>query len=281
MRQVIPSTDFDLQKPLYEGFESIEIKEGWTNGRTLLPYPHRHSFHEVVFLNEGSEIHMVDYSEYVLEGKAVLFIPKGSVHEYRPKEHSTGWKLIFDLNFFRSFQASILDQYLIFIPGLQKKLITLKSDQFDLVLSTNKLLQSTKNHLQKQLLLSNILTLLEDCYKVSHKPTDEIFIRFQKLLSTKIHEEHYCAYYAQELTISERKLNHVISSATGVGTNRYIRARLLLEAKSNLTKPGVNVQQVAYNLGFYDPQYFSRIFKKRFGISPSNFQKSMTEISML
>lgn len=61
--------------------------------------------------------------------------------------------------------------------------------------------------------------------------------------------------------------------ATGTTPWRHVINRRMMEAKQFLSDPDYSVQQIAFHLGYNDPNYFSRAFRKETGMSPRAFRK--------
>ena len=68
------------------------------------------------------------------------------------------------------------------------------------------------------------------------------------------------------------RLNAACKRAVGVTAGRVIRQRLLLEAKRSLIYTSMTANEIAYDLGFADPAYFSRFFRQHTGRTPSAFR---------
>ena len=81
------------------------------------------------------------------------------------------------------------------------------------------------------------------------------------------------AYLAERMSVSTSQLNRKMNGITGKSTLSYILHVKLNKAKKMLQETSLPMSEVAHECGFYDANYFSRIFKKEFGISPSQFQK--------
>ena len=58
---------------------------------------------------------------------------------------------------------------------------------------------------------------------------------------------------------------------TGKSASLFIRSIRLAKAKELLLAKGKNISEVAYEVGFSDPKYFSRVFSEEFGVSPQQF----------
>jgi len=76
--------------------------------------------------------------------------------------------------------------------------------------------------------------------------------------------------------VSLRTLSNLTSQQLNKTPSLIIQERIILEAKRLLLYSNLNVAQVAYQLGFDDPSYFVKYFKKHTKISPSEFRKSVS-----
>lgn len=80
-------------------------------------------------------------------------------------------------------------------------------------------------------------------------------------------------WVAGELAVTPRYLSDALKAETGKTAMEHIHLYLIEEAKNLLLEPGKTVAEVAYQLGYEYPQYFSRLFKQKVGISPKKFQE--------
>ena len=80
------------------------------------------------------------------------------------------------------------------------------------------------------------------------------------------------AGYAEELGVTPNHLNRVVKSETGRCAGEWIENARLSLARTLLHDPGIQISEVSYRLGFEDPAYFSRFFRKLVGISPTDFR---------
>ncbi|WP_299100521.1 AraC family transcriptional regulator [uncultured Winogradskyella sp.] len=80
-------------------------------------------------------------------------------------------------------------------------------------------------------------------------------------------------HIANKMLVSQRYLSDTLKKETGKTTTEHLQLYLIDEAKNILLEPHKSVSEVAYELGFEYPQYFSRLFKKKEGISPSEYQQ--------
>jgi AraC-like DNA-binding protein len=81
------------------------------------------------------------------------------------------------------------------------------------------------------------------------------------------------ADYARRLHVSAPHLTAVVTAATGRPPGAHVRAGLALEAKRLLAHTDLTAAGVAARLGFRDPAYFGRFFRREAGESPERFRR--------
>jgi len=77
---------------------------------------------------------------------------------------------------------------------------------------------------------------------------------------------------ANKMSVSQRYLSDTLKKETGKTTTEHLHLHLIDEAKNILLHPNKSISEVAYELGFEYPPYFSRLFKKKEGISPTEYR---------
>lgn len=97
--------------------------------------------------------------------------------------------------------------------------------------------------------------------------------RFKELIAEHIKTQHRVSEYAALLSITPNHLNKSVKSVTGKSPSKWIDETLVLEAKVLLYQSNLSISEVAAELGFFDPSYFSRLFKKYEGVTPLVFRK--------
>ena len=83
------------------------------------------------------------------------------------------------------------------------------------------------------------------------------------------------AAFCAAMGMSKTLLNNRIQETFGQSTAQFIRTYRLSVARemllNNRDSKLLNISEIAYEVGFNDPKYFSRCFTKEFGVSPSSF----------
>ena len=77
--------------------------------------------------------------------------------------------------------------------------------------------------------------------------------------------------FASKMFVSRSQLYKKLKAITGLSTNDYLTVFRLKKSVELLKKGDLQINEIAYNTGFNDPKYFSRVFKKYYNCSPSEF----------
>lgn len=101
----------------------------------------------------------------------------------------------------------------------------------------------------------------------------EYLARFTQLLEAHFREHWAVEEYARRLDISTAHLNGICRRLHGHSALGLLHQRLLLEAKRNLIYTSLTVNQIAELLGFSEPAYFSRFFKRLTDTTPGAFRR--------
>ncbi|HZJ70277.1 MAG TPA: helix-turn-helix transcriptional regulator, partial [Planctomycetota bacterium] len=125
--------------------------------------------------------------------------------------------------------------------------------------------------------LYEVLVLLDRFYVARHGraragPRSPLAERFGEALEKRFRSQQRVADYARELGVSAAHLSAVCRARHGRGAGALVRARVVLEARRLLAYTGLTAAQVADQLGFADPSYFARYFRREAGMPPSVFR---------
>jgi AraC family transcriptional activator of pobA len=103
------------------------------------------------------------------------------------------------------------------------------------------------------------------------------FTRFLLLVEAH-HCEHWpIARYADRLGMTPERLNRLAKAETGQSALDVVHARLTREACRRLTYIAKPISKLAFELGFDDPAYFCRFFKRRTGHNPRDYRRLVSE----
>lgn len=102
----------------------------------------------------------------------------------------------------------------------------------------------------------------------------DTFTRFRQLVEDHYQEHWSIADYARRLSVTQQTLNRVCRQFAGKAALDIVQERLVLAARRHLIYTDASVEAIAYGLGFQDPAYFSRFFKRLAGVAPGQFRQA-------
>lgn len=106
-------------------------------------------------------------------------------------------------------------------------------------------------------------------------PKEHVLQEFYTLVTRHFREEHFVAFYARELAISEQYLSRIVRTGTGKTVNGIISELLLMEARTLLGNRSLAVSDVAVRLNFSDTSAFCKFFRRNAGETPLGFRKRL------
>lgn len=100
----------------------------------------------------------------------------------------------------------------------------------------------------------------------------EFFRKFTVLVDAHYKQKHTVADYADVLSMAPKTVTHKFKRLNLPQPNEVIKNRIILEAKRLLVHTSLTAKEIAHDLGYDDPAYFSRQFLIKTGESPSSFR---------
>lgn len=97
--------------------------------------------------------------------------------------------------------------------------------------------------------------------------------QYTRLIERHFREHRSLEYYARRIGVSTSHLNAVCRSLAGRSALQILHERLVLEAKRSLIYTILPIRSVSEHLGFSEPAYFTRFFKRHVGLSPRAFRQ--------
>ncbi|MFP7655789.1 helix-turn-helix domain-containing protein [Chryseobacterium proteolyticum] len=104
---------------------------------------------------------------------------------------------------------------------------------------------------------------------------DALFLKFLENVRRNFSQNYPVSYFADILGTTEAKLNEVSKLHTNKTALNVIYSLIISESKRLLLYEKLTVKEIAYQLGFNDPFYFSNFFKKHTSLSPKDYQKAV------
>ena len=107
--------------------------------------------------------------------------------------------------------------------------------------------------------------------KTATTSCEKIVQRYNQLLLEYDTKEHAVSFYAEKLNITPNHLNKCVKLVLNKSASGLLNEMIILEAKVLMNQNPINVGELAFALGFEDPSYFTRFFKKHTGITPTEY----------
>ncbi len=217
-----------------------------------------------IFITPGQHIHI--FENTLSEGFAISFNKEFYCIEYHDGDVSCNGLLF--VNNFTSVHFLLDEQQLPIYTGIAKEMIVELENQASL---QDEML---KNLLKNLLIRSNRLFRTQ----MSIGQVDDITIDFARKFSDMV-EKHFreikqVENYAGMMGIAPASLTKKLKKYGTESPSRIIKNRVVTEAKRLLLYTDNSVKEIASKIGYDDPYYFSRLFSKETGISPSEYKKS-------
>lgn len=248
--------------------------------------PHYHNYEEILIGIEGQIEHFIDFESKTIKSPFVSFITKGKVHRLIPKLKNNKCDL-WVIRFQSEFIADTIFQFYTLFHNNANVDLPIVSCYNRLDALCNMIYEensrTTPNYTILQHLLNTILVIIEaeinqdSQLKASNNHNDS-FLQFLKLLEKNYKKPLSVEFYAKKLFMSSRNLNLICQEILHKSVSEIIENRKLMEAKNLLTGSTKTISEIGFELGYTEKAYFSRVFKKKAGISPSAFRNEMKQL---
>lgn len=238
---------------------------------------HRDDYFIIVLLTGGRASAEIDFERKQLTAGDVLIVSPGQVHNTSDGEscNAEGWLLALSPETLSEAEALAIEEYSLSSHPFHPD----ESTMADIDSLCHMLEKNHNNHKIANALGSAVKSFVLSALDTSDKNSSDryrtITLKLKKLLDTHLSIEKSPSAYAYMLNISEVYLNEAVKGATGLSVGAYIRGRVILQAKRQLTYTSLSAKEIAYNLGYEDYAYFSKLFRKMAGVSPSEYRKNL------
>ncbi|RIV34925.1 response regulator [Flagellimonas lutimaris] len=141
----------------------------------------------------------------------------------------------------------------------------------ELLLAKIESLLSNRNLLQKYYLKNDINQFLENTFNTTEKG----FLRqLKEVVEEELENGDFTAeQFAEHLGMSRMQFHRKIKAVSGMSSMEYLNRARLSRAKKMLKNSTLRISEIAFSTGFNDANYFSKVFKKHYKLSPTQFRK--------
>ncbi|MCG8307046.1 MAG: AraC family transcriptional regulator [Cytophagales bacterium] len=230
---------------------------------------------------------------YDFQEGTLLFTKPGQVvtiPEWKKDHGTTGWSLLFHPDLIRkSALGKHIDDYSFFAYEVNEALHLSNDEKRTIAGLRNKIIEeyglNIDTHSQK-LIVANIELMLDYCTRYYDRQfytrtnmNQDTVSRFEHLLKDYYNSDKpllagipTVSFCGNALHMSSNYLSDLLKKETGRNAREHIHFFLIDRAKTSLLGSNESVSQIAYSLGFEYPQHFSKLFKKKTGMSPAEYR---------
>ncbi|WP_417668049.1 helix-turn-helix domain-containing protein [Roseibium sp.] len=270
-----PAADFD-----FFHIETIRARSqplGWA----LEPHSHAHLF-QLLMISDGAGRLVSDDGEREILPGMVAFNPAGAMHGWTFSPETQGYVVSFTHDYLGGRGEDCSDAEKTALHAASNLVFQSEPDDVRrIVFCFEEMAREFDSGLRRRDIFRPLLTLVL-VQLFSHKPEvadlDRTpgfsLFRFRSLVEEYYRKERGPEFYAREMGMTTQRLNRYCRLFTDRTAAQTIRDRLILEARRLLAFSDLGITEIAYELGYDDPAYFSRVFRKEVGESPQEFRSS-------
>lgn len=240
-------------------------------------------YYKIYWIEEGNGEYQIDFKSFKVEGAGLFFLSPGQVLTIESEKVKSGYQISFDKEFYcvETHGKEIACNGVLFNNVHRATMIPLKEQDAPVFWQV---IQNMANELESpgpahremletylRMFLIQALRKLEEqqpALAIGEEESKGLVGDFIALVDKHFKEIHAVGDYAEKLFVSPKSLSKRLKAEGYPKPTELIRDRIILEAKRDLRFTEKSVKEIAFDLGFEDPAYFTRLFKKAEGVSP-------------
>jgi AraC family transcriptional activator of pobA len=253
--------------------------------------PHRHhGLFQVLWLEQGEANFQLDGRRGVLAEGAVLLVPQHCVHGFKFSKDAQGMVATLAYSLIDSLDSDLAHELTTLAEPVHCDLNDLVSAAaIEAGLRALYFEYQQRDRYHQALIESLVSTTLawlmrENLAQARHRVgvtvvrAREHLAGFVALVDKSFAKHTTLDHYAVQLGISVAHLNAICREVSGRSALQLIHERLMVEARRELIYTSMTIKEIAELLGFSDPAYFTRFFKRQMGMSPKDFRSQSSQL---
>lgn len=247
--------------------------------------PHRHNSYVLVFFTKGSGTHEIDFDVFSIQSGSMFFLQPGQMHHWDLSDDVEGFVIFYSQEMYNLYfgEKTIADYpFYSSVDNKPEMVFDLAEARAILPYFESMMSEIQASQILKRDKIMNLLDIIhiEIARKYSETHLHEAHSynvkikNFEVLLAQNFKTEKAPSFYAAQLNITLKHLNRICNEMLQKTTTEVITDRIILEVKRMLMDKKMTVNEIATELGFDDFSYFTRLFKKHTGLTPSAFRVS-------
>lgn len=284
----IPEFDFECFNNIHSGLV-IKKLEAFAGSINIIKKPHRANFLEIILITGGSGNICIDSHKYSVESSTLFASSNGPVKKFEFCSNITGYAVFFTPEFLYKYPEDLqwINSLTLFDPDSDFNPVKVADEIYaDMLNIINKIdieLHSSSGFAREEILFNALKTLIILSERIKRSQISAgyrqgtnatIVYEFKNLLEENFNNRRMVSFYADNLNITPRKLNKIISEYYGKSAKQIIEERVLLEVKRLIIHTEKNIKEIGHYLGFNDPTNFNKFFKRYTNTTPADFRSS-------
>ncbi|GGF82473.1 helix-turn-helix domain-containing protein [Alteromonas lipolytica] len=245
-------------------------------------HPHRHKqITQIFLLTEGGVDVQLDGEHHRIDAPALLYIPDGVMHGFDWQANSQGTVLSVATPMLRQVEQNIgesakplTEAFVLAVHmAFSKPLLTIcQAIQQEASASSPHQSSMLQALLQQLLIVMHRMQPARNEEGGFSKPERKLR-QFQQLIRQHFAQQHKVSWYAGQIGVSQAHLNQICQQYYQSNALALVHQTLLSEAKRYLIFSDIAVAEIAERLGFSEPGYFNKFFKRHTGLSPAAYRR--------
>ncbi|MFS2809749.1 AraC family transcriptional regulator [Parabacteroides distasonis] len=284
-------TKYDLETgtPDEIQFEIMEMPHFFCENGEAPKQAHIHGFYQIIWFQQGIGTHYVDFKEYPITDNTLFFISPGQIHYFDESNNFKGIIIHFNESFLSDEGSSenVFLKYNVFNAFDTVPYYEVKSDdtpRLEYIVKEMQLeIDNIKAFAHKDYLKYLVKMFLIYIQRIGKRgigiplcinnSSNRTFVRFRQILEHHYRQLHTVKEYAHRLNVSTKTLTNSVYESSHSTPLKIINERIILEAKRQLLHSDLKIKEIAFYLGFEDPSYFVKFFKRQTGYLPAEFRE--------
>ena len=237
----------------------------------------RYDFYQLVWFQEvgNDPTYFIDFNEYTLEDGQIVLVFPGQID--RPDtEGKKGFLFTIRNDVFFNINQRINSD---FLNGYFSNVFVVPDKETKDILDKLMLLilpeySSQKREMLLEAYMQVFLYYVSSLFENSNigQRNDTVVAEIMKLIDRNFINEKETDFYAEKLGLSNRRINELCKQGTGKTVKQHLQERLILEIKKEIRLREKSLKEIAFDLGFNEPAYFTRFFKQHTSLTPTEFR---------
>lgn len=244
---------------------------------------HRKPHYFFIFMLKGVTLHGVDLQQFDIKRNELLFIVPHQIHQLPSTKLGTDY---FKLGFDEDCLSFLPKQYPFLVNPFNRQKVQFTASSAARLKAVFEILRELLSDMNTSpdLVLAHLNSLLTEInaayFSTDKNPADDRlskYTQFKIFVEDNLTDHTTIQDIAEKLSVNTNGLYNIVKHYSGLSPKEFITNRLILEAKRRLYySESSSVKELAYGLGFNDPEYFSRLFKKATGKTVSAFIQDLS-----